>query len=108
MGDVRMVHEGQRLPLGFKAGHHLARVHTRLDYLEGDLAADRMLLLRHEHNAETAFTNLLQELVRTDHRPGPLVDRLVVGCWYSWRGAIENTSRLLVSSQQAFDCGTQV
>src|SRR4051794_2824609 len=55
VGDVRMIHEGQRLPLYFKAGNYLARVHTRLEDLERDLAPDRLRLLRHEDDAETAF-----------------------------------------------------
>jgi hypothetical protein len=45
VSDVRVVHEGERLPLRLEAGNNIARVHTRLDDLEDHLAADRMLLL---------------------------------------------------------------
>ena len=70
MGDVRVVHERQRLPLGFEAGHHLLGIHARLEHLESDLAADRLLLLRHVDDAEAALADLLQQLVRPDHRAG--------------------------------------
>ena len=46
VGNVGVVHEGQRLPLGLEAGHHLARVHARLEYLHRHLAAQGLLLLR--------------------------------------------------------------
>ena len=39
LGDVRVVHQGQRLPLGLEAGDHLPRVHARLDDLQRDHAA---------------------------------------------------------------------
>ena len=75
LGDVRMVHQGQRLPLGLEAGDDLARVHARLEDLEGDLAADRLLLLGHEDDAEAAFADLLQQLVRADDRARAFANR---------------------------------
>ena len=39
-----------------------AGVHARLEDLEGHLAADRLLLLGHEDQAEAAFADLLQSL----------------------------------------------
>src|SRR5947207_1004511 len=66
--DVGMVHDRQRLPLGLEARDHLARVHARLDDLQGNLATHRLGLLGHEDDAEAAFADLLQELVRTNHR----------------------------------------
>ena len=42
LGDVGMVHERQRLPLGLEAGDDLPRVHARLDDLQRHLAADRL------------------------------------------------------------------
>jgi len=41
LGDRRVVHQRQRLPLGLEAGHDLFRVHPLLDHLERDLAAHR-------------------------------------------------------------------
>src|SRR5437588_5117659 len=37
LGDVGVVHQGEGLPLGLEAGDHLARVHHRLEHLQGDL-----------------------------------------------------------------------
>ena len=46
-----MVHECQRLALGFEASHDLAGVHAQLDHLERDAAADRLPLLGHIDDA---------------------------------------------------------
>ena len=46
LGDVRVVHQGQGLPLGLEPGDHLPGVHARLDDLQRDLAADRLLSAR--------------------------------------------------------------
>lgn len=66
VSDVRMVHQRKRLSLRLKACDHAFRVHSRFDDLEGDSAADRFLLFRHEDHSTTAFANLLQELVVSD------------------------------------------
>ena len=39
-------------------------------------AADGLFLLGHEHHAESAFADLLQQLVRADRCPRPLGDGL--------------------------------
>ena len=74
LGDVRVVHHRQRLPLGLEAGDHLPGVHARLDDLQRDGPLDRLGLLGHEHDAHAAFADLLQELVGADDRAGPLGD----------------------------------
>src|SRR5262245_17577439 len=51
LGDVRVVHDRQRLPLRLEAGDDLAAVHARLEDLEGDLATDRLALLGSEDQA---------------------------------------------------------
>ena len=66
LGDVRMVHQRQRLPLGLEAGDHLLRVHAELDDLERDAAPDRLALLGHPDRAEAAFADLLEQLVAAD------------------------------------------
>ena len=65
-----MVHHRQRLPLGLEAGDHLPAVHARLDDLQRDAAADRLLLLGHIDDAHAPFADLLQQLVRADLRAG--------------------------------------
>src|SRR5215475_8108849 len=65
-----MIHQGERLPLRFEAGDHLPRVHAGLEDLQRDFAADRLLLLGHEDDAEAAFADLFQELVWTDDDAG--------------------------------------
>ena len=66
LGDVRMVHQRQRLPLGFEAGDDLPGVHAQLDDLERDAAPHRLLLLGHVDHAAAAFADLLQQLVAAD------------------------------------------
>src|ERR1019366_10305328 len=61
--DVRMIHQGQRLPLRLKAGDDVFGIHAQLDDLEGDLAPDRLGLLGHIDHSPAAFTNLLEQLV---------------------------------------------
>ena len=74
LGDVRMVHQRQGLPLGLEAGDDLPAVHARLDDLEGDLAADRLCLLGHVDDAHAAFADLLEQLVGADERAGAFGD----------------------------------
>ena len=80
LGDIGMIHHRQRLALGLEPGDHLARIHPRLDDLEGDLAVDRLRLLGHVDDPHPALADLLEQLVRADDRPGTfpaatLVDR---------------------------------
>ena len=63
-----MIHQSQGLAFRLEAGDHLPCIHARFEDLEGDLAPHRLMLLRHEDEPETAFADLLQELVRADHR----------------------------------------
>ena len=65
-GDVRMVHQRQRLPLGLEPGDDLFGVHPQLDDLEGDLAPHRLVLLRHPHAAHAALADELQKFVGAD------------------------------------------
>src|SRR5262249_44827786 len=64
--DVGMLHDSQGLPLAFKASDHLFAVHARLDDLERNVAADRLVLLRAVHNPHATLAELLDELVRPD------------------------------------------
>ena len=79
LGDVRMIHHRQRLPLGLEAGDHLLAVHARLDDLQRDTAADRLGLLGHIDEAHAPFADLLQELVGADEGAGALGSGLFDG-----------------------------
>ena len=76
LGDVGMVHQGEGLPLGLEPREDLARVHARLDELEGDAALDRLGLLGDPDGAHAAFADLLQQLVAADFLAGALGCRL--------------------------------
>ena len=75
LGDIGVVHQRERLPLGLEPGDHVAGVHPGLDDLESDLAADRRLLLGHEDDAHASFADALEQLVRPDAIAGPFDDR---------------------------------
>ena len=66
LGDVGMVHQGQRLPLGLEAGEDLAAVHAGLDELERDRPPHRLGLLGHVDRAHAPFADRLEQLVRAD------------------------------------------
>ena len=81
LGDVRMVHQRQRLPLGLEAGDDLLGVHAQLDDLEGHAPPDRLALLGHPDHAEAAFAELLEKLVAADDRAEFFRKRLVKRRW---------------------------
>jgi len=59
-GDVGMIHQRKRLPLGLEAGYDLFGVHTQLDDFERDTAAHRFLLVGHINDTAATFTDLLE------------------------------------------------
>ena len=52
-----MVHHGQRLAFGIEAGEHGARVHPRLDQLDGHVSLDGLPLLGQPDGAHAAFAD---------------------------------------------------
>ena len=70
LGDVRVVHQRQGLPLGLEAGEDLAAVHAGLDDLQRHLAADRLFLLGHVDAAHAAFAEQFQQLVGANDGAG--------------------------------------
>ena len=66
LGNVGMIHHGQRLPLGLEPGDHLLGVHAQLDDLERHTPADRLGLLRDIDYTTTTFTDPLQQLVPSE------------------------------------------
>src|SRR5262249_12380265 len=69
-----------------------------------------LFLLGHEHDAEAALADLLQELVRADHGAGPLGDRVVNSCGEAGgRGfATEKVAGPLVRLHQRLDTRAQL
>src|SRR5262249_9919102 len=61
-----MVHHRQRLAFGLKPRDDLPRVHSRLDDLQCDAASNRLVLLRHEHDAEAPLADPFEQLVAPD------------------------------------------
>src|SRR6266581_6161117 len=66
LGDVGVVHQRQRLTLGFKTADHALCVHSRLDDFQSDPPPDRLLLFSHVNYPASALTNLLEQLVMAD------------------------------------------
>ncbi len=62
VGDIGMSHQREGLALGFEPCDNLVGVHARLDDLERDHARNGMVLLGHEHLAESPFADRLDEL----------------------------------------------
>jgi hypothetical protein len=65
-GDVRMIHEGQRLSFRFKTRNDTLGVHARLDDLERHPPAERLFLFRHEDDPAAALADLLEQFVTPD------------------------------------------
>jgi hypothetical protein len=69
-----VVHDRQGLPLGLETGHHLPRVHARLEDLQRHLAANRFGLLGQENDAKSALADPFEQLVRADRGTGAFGD----------------------------------
>ena len=75
LGDVRVVHQGQGLPLRLEPGQDLPRVHPRLDQLDGHLPADRLGLLGHQTAPIPPSPICSSSLYGPIDRAGPLAPR---------------------------------
>ncbi len=64
--DVRMIHQGQGVPLSVEPLDDLLGVHAGFDDLQRHLAANRLLLHGPVNHTHPAFTDLIVELVGTD------------------------------------------
>ncbi len=102
-----MVHQRECLPLGLEAGDDVARVHSRLDDLQRDLAAHGMLLLGDEHEAHAPLADLLHQLVGADHRAGSFGDCLVILGRIRGKRPAHECAGFAVIPEQAFDLGPQ-
>ena len=63
LGDVRMIHQRQRLTLRLEASDDPLGVHSELDDLERNASLDGHLLLGQPHRAEAALAYRFEELV---------------------------------------------
>lgn len=61
-----VIHHRQGLAFGVETCHDFARVHSGLDELQSDIAANRLPLFSHVDDAAAAFADFLQQLVTTD------------------------------------------
>ena len=84
LGDVRMIHHSQRLPLRLKPRNDALGIHAQLDYFESNPAFDRFLLLGHIHHTAAAFADFLEQLIAADPSSQPLFRR--DGKWNCIRG----------------------
>src|SRR6478736_3619323 len=66
LGDVWMVHQSQRLSLGFEPGDDAPGVHAWLDDFQRNLATNGFLLFRHEHHTAPSLADLLEQFVPAD------------------------------------------
>jgi hypothetical protein len=66
MCNVGVVHQGQRLTLVIKAGHHLPGIHSQLNNLQRHFAPEGLGLLGSEHLPETPFAQPGQDTVVPD------------------------------------------
>jgi hypothetical protein len=62
-GDIGVVHQGQCLALGLKAGDDLFSVHPGLDDLQRDLTLHWFCLFRNINNSHSSFADLFHQLV---------------------------------------------
>jgi hypothetical protein len=108
-GDVRVIHERERLPLGFETCHELPRVHARLNDLQGNLAPDGFLLFSHEDDAEATFADLLDQLVGADLGPNQTsFDSDVPGALDSLDRRLQKATLFLVHAEQRLHARLQL
>jgi hypothetical protein len=72
LGDVWVVHQGERLPLGLEARNRRRAAHPRLDDLDGHAAGDGVVLVGEVDDAHAALADLTEE-------PIPAPDRIARG-----------------------------
>ena len=88
LGDIRVVHQRQRLPLRFEARDDLACVHASFDDLERDFALHRLGLFGHEDDAEAPRADFLEEFVTANYCPGLFGEDAGLGRYNSLFGNI--------------------
>ena len=103
-GDVRMLHERQRLTLHLEPGDDLPGVHSQLDDLQGHATADRFVLFGDIDDAKAAFADLFEQFVGADAVADLLAGfQRKAGRRRGTLHAVEVTSGLIHRLQQSLD-----
>jgi hypothetical protein len=104
LGDVGVVHQRQRLPLGLEPGDHLLRVHPRLDDLQGHPPAHGPGLLGDVDDAHPPLADRLHQPVRPDDGARAFDETRKAGRDRRRRcRGFEEAVRLRVEGEQMFD-----
>src|SRR5258706_6761068 len=64
--NAGMIHQSECLPFRLEPGDDASSVHARLDDLQCDATADRLLLFGHEDDATAPFAYLFQQFVTSN------------------------------------------
>lgn len=80
----------------------MARVHSGLQLFQCNLPTHRLLLLGHEDDAEAAFSNLLQQLVRPDDAAGAFLDGELAGRHRAGEG-LQKAPIVFIHAQQRLE-----
>jgi hypothetical protein len=107
--NIRMIHHGERLPLGSESEKHFACIHARLKNFEGDFAPHWLDLLCDKYMTKAPFANDFHELVPAHDHPRELVAyRLTSSCreHHGW-SAHEARGSIVMSDHESLDLSEQ-
>ena len=104
LGDSGMLHERERLALGLEAGNDFARVHARLDELDGDAAADGLFLFGQPDFTHAAFADHFEQMVRTNDGCGGSCQRVAE----VFGGVAEKATGFCIGGEQRFHVSSQL
>ena len=107
LGDIRMVHHRQGLPLGLEPGDHLPGIHAGLDDFQGHPPLDRLGLIGHVDDAKTPLADLLEEFIGADDRAGFLGDGLVDGGYVDSTVVLKKLPELGLGMEKKFNAAMQ-
>src|SRR5882724_10038007 len=79
-----MVHQRQRLSLGFESSDYLTRVHPEPDHFERHLPVDRFVLLGQIDHSPSALAELAQQFVAADSGPQSILRAQINGVSLFW------------------------
>src|SRR3954447_14381647 len=65
-GNIRVVHQSQRLSFRFEPSDDRLGIHSQLNDLQRYMATNRLKLLRHVNHPAPAFADLLEQLTAAD------------------------------------------